>query len=151
MKQAREIMSSPVVTIRETATVGQAARLMLDKGVSALPVVDAKGKMTGIITHTDFGLNERHLPLTEEPLYTLLGAWATPGNMEEVAGRIRSRQVGDAMSKPVVTVQEEAPVGEVAALMMRHQVRRVAVMHGEKLTGIIARHDFLKLVANPTP
>ncbi|MBM4406779.1 MAG: CBS domain-containing protein [Chloroflexi bacterium] len=149
MKLARDIMNSPVVSIPDDATVGQAARLMLDKGYSALPVVNQKGKVVGIITHTDFGLHERRLPMTEEPLYTLLGAWATPGNMDEVAAMIRSRPVKDVMSKPVVAVQESAPIGEVASLMLRNKVRRLPVLRGESLVGIIASHDFLKLVADP--
>jgi CBS domain-containing protein len=144
MKYARDIMNSPATSMREDATVGQAARLMLDKGYSALPVLDQMGKVVGIITHTDFGLHERRLPMSEEALYTLLGAWATPGNMDEVAAKIRNRQVKEVMSKPVVTIQESATIGEAASAMLRHKITKAAGAAGRCAGGHHRQPRFLE-------
>ena len=56
-------MTAPVITVNPAATVGDAARLMLEHNVSVLPVLDAQEKLAGILTHTDFGLNPRYRPL----------------------------------------------------------------------------------------
>ena len=58
------IMTSPVATITEDSTVEQAARLMLDRSTSCLPVLDKSGELVGIITHTDFGFHRKFLPIS---------------------------------------------------------------------------------------
>ncbi|MFQ6026651.1 MAG: HPP family protein, partial [Dehalococcoidia bacterium] len=75
--RAKEIMSAPVVTLRPDATVGEAVDLMLSHQISCLPVVDDRERLVGILTHTDFGLHQKFLPLADN-LYTVLGSWATP-------------------------------------------------------------------------
>ena len=54
--KARDIMTSPAFTIRDLETVGHAAQIMAEQGISALPVVDAEGRIVGIVSHTDFFL-----------------------------------------------------------------------------------------------
>ncbi len=145
--RAREIMTHRVVTIGPDATVGEAARMMLERNVSCLPVVDERGRLVGILTHTDFGLHPRYLPLAGS-LYTLMGRWASPEQLEEVAQGLRGVPVREVMEREVVTVDEEAPVARVADLMLRHRVHRLPVVRGQELVGIISRHDLLKLITH---
>ncbi|MBI4282700.1 MAG: CBS domain-containing protein [Chloroflexi bacterium] len=142
----REIMTSPVITIQEDATVGEAAQLMLQRGTSCLPVLDGQGRLVGIVTHTDFGLHKRFLPMSDH-LYTLMGSWVSPETLEEVARAVSRRKVKEVMSHPVVTVQEETPVAEVADLMLRRSISRVPVMRGRELVGIVTKHDLVKLMS----
>ena len=142
---AKEIMTSPVVTIQENATVGEAARLMLDRDVSALPVVDDKGKLVGILTHTDFGLSPKFRPLMDN-VYNLLGATTTTQHLEETAHQVCGKSVRNAMRRNVITVQQDASIEEIARIMLRSHIRRLPVMDGSELVGIITRHDFLKLI-----
>jgi CBS domain-containing protein len=143
---ARDIMKSPVVTIRPDDTVLEAAELMLLHNISCLPVMDEPGRIVGIITHSDFGLHHRFLPTADTYLYTLLGSSASPETVEEVAQKVRGRHVKEVMSHPVETVQEETSLAQVTDLMLRKRVHRLPVMRGTELVGVISRHDLLKLV-----
>jgi CBS domain-containing protein len=143
--EARDLMSSPVITVAADATVGQAARLMLDERVSCLPVV-AHDELVGILTHFDFGLHHRYHPLTDN-LYTLLGATATPDHIVDLSRRVRSKPVKEVMRPSVVTIDDDAPIADVAEKMVRERVHRLPVMRGSRLVGIITRHDLLKLIA----
>ena len=143
---ARDIMSSPVITIRENATVAEAARIMLDRDVSALPVLNGSGRLVGILTHSDFGLSPKFRPLVEN-IYTLLGSTTTPRHLEETAHLVGGKQVRDVMRRNIITVQQDANIEHIARLMMRSQIHRLPVVEDGKLVGIITRHDFLKLIA----
>ena len=143
---ARDLMTAPVITVNPAATVGDAARLMLEHNVSVLPVLDAQEKLAGILTHTDFGLNPRYRPLANN-IYTLLGANTAPQHIEDVSRRVSSKPVRDVMRRQVITVQQDAAIADITEVMLRKHIHRVPVMDDDKLVGIITRHDFLKLIA----
>ena len=145
----RDIMTSPVVTTTADSTVEEAAQLMLERATSCLPVLDDQGQLVGILTHTDFGFHRKFLPMSDH-LYTLMGSWVNPKTLEEVARNVSSKKVREVMSNPVVTIQEDVPIAEVADLMLQKSISRVPVVRGKELIGIVTRHDFIKLmVVNP--
>ena len=146
---ARDIMTSPVLTIPESATVAEAATQMLEHGTSCLPVVNAEGKLTGILTHSDFGFHRKFLPMTDY-LYTLMGSFVQPETVERVASKVSARRVKEVMSHLVVTLQEDAPISSVADIMINKAFNRIPVMRGKELVGIITRHDMVKLMAPGT-
>ena len=127
---ARDLMTSPVVTVSVDGTVGDAADLTLRHGVSCLPVVDAGGRVVGMLTHSGFGLHHRFLP-TANHLYTLFGVWASPANLEQASQQVRGRLLREVMSQPVA---------EVAEAMMQHRVHRLPVMRGDEMVGVISPH-----------
>lgn len=143
---ARDFMNSPVITIGQDGTVGEAAELMLNNRISCLPVVDENGLLVGIITHSDFELHHKFMPLADTNLYTLLGSSATPETVEEIAKKVRGRRVKEVMSHPVETVKEDASIAHVEDLMVRKKVHRLPVMRGKELVGIISRHDLLRMM-----
>ena len=144
---AKELMTSPVVTIQDDSTVGDAAQLMLDREISALPVTDGGGNLVGILTHSDFGLSPKFRPLMEN-VYSLLGATTTPQHLEETARQVRSKRIRDVMRRNVTTVQQNATIDEIARLMIQRQIHRLPVMDGARVVGIITRHDFLKMITS---
>jgi CBS domain-containing protein len=144
--QARDLMTTTVVTIQPDATVGEAAQLMLKCNISCLPVVDEQDRLVGILTHTDFGLHPKYHPLAEN-VYSLLGVAMTPQHIEEVSRKVSSKLVKDVMRHPVITVHEDASIAEVTGLMLRQEIHRLPVLRGSQLAGIITSHDFLKLIA----
>ena len=144
---AKDLMTWPVITIEETATVGDAAKLMLDRDVSALPVMNSSGQVVGILTHSDFGLSPKFRPLMEN-VYSLFGSTTTPEHLEETAHQVGNKRVREVMRRNIITVNQEASIEEIARLMMRSQIHRLPVVDKGKLVGIITRHDFLKLIAN---
>ncbi len=146
---AKDIMSSPVATIPEDKTVYDAASLMLEQVVSCLVVVDDSGQIAGILTHTDFGLHHKFMPLGGD-LYQLLGSWADSTTMEETAQRVRGRAIKEVMNREVVVISESAPISDVIEVMLQRHVNRLPVVRDGKLVGVITRHDLLKLIiSNP--
>lgn len=147
---ARDIMTSPAVTTTEDSTVAEAASLMLEHGASCLPVLNRDGQLTGIITHSDFGLHRKFLPMADH-LFTLMGSFVRPETVELVAREVSARRIRDVMSQPVVTLEEDAPVGKVADLMVSKGIHRLPVTRGKELVGIITRHDLVKLMVGNAP
>ncbi len=149
MALAQDLMSSPVTTILETETVGKAADLMIERGLSCIPVVDDNEHLVGMLTHTDFSMHHKFKPLAQH-LYTLLGSWANPETVEGVYHEIRSRKIKDVMSHPVSTVEESTPATEIVETMLHNHINRVPVVRGKNVIGIITRHDLLKLISMGT-
>ena len=144
---AKDLMTAPVITIGENESVATAAKLMLDRDVSALPVVNEGGNLVGILTHSDFGLSPKFRPLVEN-VYSLLGATTTPQHLEETAHQVGNKRVKDVMRRNVITISPDDGVEHIARLMMRSQIHRLPVVDGGRLLGIVTRHDFLKLIAD---
>ncbi len=138
---AKDLMSSPVVTVDPGHTVGSAARMMLEHNVSALPVVDDRGRLVGILTHSDFGMHPRYLP------HSAMGSMTSPQHIEEVSRRMRNKLVRDVMETHLFTTGVDDSVAHMTELMLRHSIRRLPVLDGGTLVGIVTRHDFLKLIA----
>lgn len=119
MITASEIMSKNVTTIGPDSSISAAMDLLLEKGVSGLPVVDGEGHLVGILT--EFAL----LAIAYD-------------------AKVCSDTVLDHMTTDVLTVDAHEPVHKVADLCIVHRVRRVPVMENGRLVGLIARRDVLK-------
>ncbi|HHY39381.1 MAG TPA: CBS domain-containing protein [Clostridia bacterium] len=153
MKRAKDIMTSPVVTVRADQTVREAARIMADKHFSGLPVVDEEGNLVGIVTEAD--LLERSQRLS---VYAVRKTWSWVSPYFDLNDLVSFRQgldhlaglkISDVMSRKVVTVEEDTPLEEIASLMVKHNVNRVPVLDKQgNLAGIVTRADIVKAVAN---
>lgn len=119
-------MTADVVSIRPTATIREAIELMLRERISGLPVVDAEGRLAGIIS--EFAL--------------LAIAYDSD---------VMSDSVARHMTTEVFTVDASDPIRRVADLFLVHRVRRAPVMEGGRLAGVIARCDVLEAVYNTQP
>lgn len=116
---ARDIMTSKVCTIRPEASAKEIAQLLYRERISGAPVVDADGKIIGIITEADI---------------------ISKVDREGLS-------VGDIMSHEVIAVEEETPVNEIAALLTERKIKRVPVVSDGKLVGIVSRADIVHAVA----
>jgi CBS domain-containing protein len=139
--QASEVMTRNIVSIGRDAPIRDAIRLMLDNKVSGLPVVDAGGKLIGILTEGD--LLHRSEIATEKHHWRWLDFLLGPGRMASEYVRTHGRVVGELMTREVVTVGVDTPLGDIVALMQHHHVKRLPVIDGDKLAGIISRADLL--------
>jgi CBS domain-containing protein len=139
--QASEVMTRTIVSIGRNAPIRDAIRLMLDNKVSGLPVVDAGGKLIGILTEGD--LLHRSEIATEKHHWRWLEFLLGPGRMASEYVRTHGRVVGELMTREVVTVGIDAPLGDIVALMEHHHVKRLPVMDDGKLAGIVSRADLL--------
>ena len=140
--KAADVMSTEVVWVKEDTPVVEAAEIMKTRRVSGLPVIGEDGKVAGVISEKDFlvemGADEggNFMALIVECLKT---------------GRCGATSVGvkkaaDIMSRPAVTVGEEATVQEIIALFARESINRVPVLDKRsKLAGIVTREDILRI------
>ena len=143
--QASDVMSRNPVTIARTTPVREAIALMLDRKISGLPVVDAAGKIEGILTEGDLlrrgelGTQKRHWPWLD----FLLG----PGRMASDYVRTHSRVCEELMTRDVVSAAPETPLADIVALMERRRIKRLPVIENEVLVGIVSRADLLGALA----
>lgn len=144
--EARDIMTAPVYTLRDTGTAGEAARVLVEHRISALPITDEAGKLVGILTNSDFFLHPIRYPGAEGHLFELLGSLVGLGDMEKVSKALAERSVQDVMSQPVVTITEDTDLSEIVRLMVHDKRKRLPVVRDDQVVGIVCRHDFLKLI-----
>src|SRR4051812_13663257 len=146
--KAREVMTRDVLTVGQDSSVLEAVRLMLQRRISGLPVVDASGAQVGMISEGDFlrrselGTQRRHPRWIE----LLMGA----GRLADDYVRTSGRKVREIMTLEVYSVTEDAPLNEVVELMERRRIKRVPVLAGNTLAGIITRSDLLRAFAGLT-
>jgi CBS domain-containing protein len=143
--KASDVMTRAVFTVGPDTAVAEAIRLMLDYQVSGLPVLADHGKVVGILTEGDLLRRsetgtERHRPRWLE---VLMG----PGRLAGEYVRTHGRRVEELMTHDVISVPEDTPLDEIVALMERRRIKRVPVMAGETLVGMVSRADLLRALA----
>ncbi|RIK90393.1 MAG: hypothetical protein DCC72_11785 [Burkholderiales bacterium] len=144
--QARDVMSTPVISVTEDASVADVARLLLRHGISAVPVLGADGRLLGIASEGD--LVRRVESGTErEPSWWLRLFGDTEERVRDYA-KTHGRRVTDVMTREVTTVREDASLAEIAALLERHRIKRVPVMRGNEVVGIVSRANLLQGLAS---
>jgi CBS-domain-containing membrane protein len=143
--QAADIMTLGAATIRPDASVGEAAKVMLQYQVSGLPVVDDKGELVGIITEGD--LLRRPELGTERRRPRWLEFLLGPGRLAEEYTHSHGRRVADVMVKDVVTITPETRLDDIVQLMERRGVKRLPVVDGRKVVGIVSRANLLRVLA----
>ena len=132
--RTRDVMSSPVVTVAPDAHLKDVAATLVEHGINAVPVVEEGDRLVGIVTEADL--------LTLEAALT---PGARPGSL--AAGKGPAHTAGEVMSRSVYTVAEDTDATEAARLMLRHRLKSVPVVAGDRVVGIVARRDLLRLVA----
>ena len=129
--------------------VHQAAQLMLEKGISGIPVLDDGGVLVGIVTEGD--LIRRVEPESIEQASARWLHWAAPEGLARDFVRSHSWKVADVMTSPVVTVTQSTPLHDVADLLQTRGIKRLPVVQDGRLVGIISRADLLRCVVNEPP
>jgi CBS domain-containing protein len=141
-------MSSPVVTISADRPVSDAAKLMLEKGVGSIVVVDDAGEYVGLLSESKYLPEESVLPYLRQSVLRILGSeLGDLENIEEVIHSTRSTPVGDAMQKYANTVTPDTPLSDVAKILVGEGSHHLPVIDGGKPVGMISRHDLLTLFA----
>ena len=143
--RAAEIMTQPVITVRPETPVHDVARLLLDHGITGVPVVTAGGRLAGIITEADLIVRAAnvHFPSYLQILDTFLILGDRRRYDEEIR-RVLASTAEQIMTPDVITVRPETEVGEVARLMFEKKVNPVPVLNGDRLVGIVSRSDIIR-------
>ncbi len=122
--KVKHLMTSPAVTTSPATPLKDAITLLANRGISALPVVDAEGHLLGIVSESD-----------------LIQVLSVAGS------EAQSGVVGDLMTADVISVDEETGLPEVARRLLDSKVRRVPVLKEERVAGIVSRRDLIKWMA----
>jgi CBS domain-containing protein len=148
---AVKVMTRPVVTVPADATVWAAADILLGSRISAAPVVDADGRMIGIVSEAD--LMNRPETGTVPGRSWLQRLLADEAALARDYMRSHSHHVTDVMTRDVVVADERTELGEIAGLMQRHRIKRVPVVRDGKVVGIVSRANLLQglLARGPQP
>jgi CBS domain-containing protein len=144
--KAGDIMSPRVVSIAPDANVLEAIRLMLQKHISGLPVIDKSGALVGVVTEGDF--LRRSETGTERKRPRWLEFLMGPRRMADEYVHTHARKVDDVMTREPITVTEDASLDEVVRIMERKRIKRLPVMRGKEVVGIVSRANLLHALAS---
>jgi CBS domain-containing protein len=146
--RAHQIMTRQVITIAPGAPILDAANSMLRHRISGLPVIDDAGRLVGIVSQGDF-IRRAEIG-TERKRGRWLKFLVGPGRAASDFVHERGRKVEEVMTSEPRTVTEDATLEDIVELMERNNVKRLPVMRGEKLVGIVTRSNLLQAVAGLT-
>jgi CBS domain-containing protein len=140
--RAKDVMSDGVMSVSADATVFEAASLLVNAEVSAMPVVDEDGAMIGIVSEAD--LLDRGAADGSIHRNGLLKQLADQITSAGAFVHANSQHVTDVMTKPVVCVEEDTPLCDVVRLMLDTGIKRVPVRRGSTVVGIVSRVDLVR-------
>src|SRR5690606_31423386 len=141
--QAAQVMTFGAATIQPQASIREAARMMLDYRISGLPVVDGEGNLVGIITEGDLlgGITG------DRYRRSWLEFILDDGNANGLPQQPQAQTVSEVMTRDVMTASEDTSVQDVVKLMKANAIKRVPIVKGNKVVGIISRADLLRGLA----
>jgi CBS domain-containing protein len=146
--KAADVMVSNVITVGVNASIGEVAAILLNNHISAAPVVDEKGELVGMVSEGDLirrpeiGTTKRHSWWLE----LISNKWASA--TEYI--KSHSRKVADVMTRDVITAKPDTPLGDIAAMLERNRIKRVPIVEGGKLVGLVSRANILQALASAT-
>jgi CBS domain-containing protein len=139
--KARDVMTKSVVAVRPETAVREVARRLIERNISAVPVVDAEERIVGIVSEGD--LMRRPESETERhPSWWLL-LLALPEDRAQQYVKSHGLTAGDVMTRNVITAAEETSVEKIAALLEKHRIKRVPIVRNGKIVGIVSRANLL--------
>jgi CBS domain-containing protein len=144
---ARDLMTPDVVSVPPDTAVVAVARLLAERGISAVPVLDKAGAVLGLVTEAD--LIRRLAGAEDQPHGWFRNLFADPGEQANRYARTHGATVADIMTSEVVTVEETAPATHIAHLMEERGIRRVLVVQDGRLRGLVSRADLLRALVSP--
>jgi len=144
--RARDVMVRAVATTTPETTVEKVARLMINLRISGVPVLDRNGQLAGIVTEGD--LLRRAETGTERRRSRWSQLFSANSRLAAEYIKAHARQVGDVMTREVVSVGELTSLSEIAELMETKRIKRLPVVHDGKIVGIVSRADLLQVLAS---
>jgi len=146
---AADVMVRNVVSVKPDDTVGDVINLLLEHDISAVPVVDDDNKIVGILSEADL-IHRREID-TEKAHRWWIEAVLPASKLANEFAKAHGQRVYEVMSPKVVTAEEDTPLGEIAALLERHRIKRVPIVRDGKLVGIVSRSNLIQALASAMP
>ena len=148
MVKAREIMNTKVLSVGPHTPTGEVARLLLNNRISAVPVTDDGRAPVGMVSEGDLiGRNEFDREERRDWWLAMLAEGESLSQDFLSALRHPKRTAADVRTAPVITVDEDADIREIARLLDIHRIKRVPVLRGGRVVGIVSRADLVRTLA----
>jgi len=145
---AASIMTRNIVSVLPTTTVPAIAKLLAQHAISAVPVIDAQGQLLGMVSEGDLIKPLRAKSQLHQDWWLELlaeGEKLAPEYLQYIAQDWHTAK--DVMHIDVVTAPETATVPELADLLVKHNIKRVPICDGKRVTGIVSRADLVRTLA----
>ena len=151
MLKVKDIMTREVISVSPETEIANAAKILLEKRINGLPVIDASGRLVGILCQSDLVAQQKSIPIPS--VFTLLESYIPLTSIKRIdkeVEKIAALTVKQAMTPNPVTVGPETDIADVAKLMVDKKYHTLPVMEGDKVIGIVGKEDVLKtLISEP--
>ncbi|MDB5654679.1 MAG: hypothetical protein JWQ94_2292 [Tardiphaga sp.] len=144
--RAHQIMTRNVITVLPSTSIFAAANIMLENHISGLPVLDSSGELVGIVSEADF-LRRSEIG-TQRRRSRWLQFFTSTGRLADDFVTEQGRTVDDIMTHDPITVSEDTELEKLVSLMERNGIKRIPVVNGKTLLGIVTRSNLLRAVAS---
>ena len=145
MLKVKDIMTKEIVSVSPETEIANAAKILLEKRINGMPVIDAFGRLVGIICQSDLVAQQKGIPIPS--VFTLLESYIPLTSMKRLdkeMKKIAALTVKEAMTPDPVAVSLETGIEEVAKLMVDKKYHTLPVVEGDKVVGIVGKEDVLK-------
>lgn len=143
--KARDVMTSPVVTVKPTTSVKEVAGLFLERRISGVPVVDDQQKLVGIVSEGDLVHRSEISTQRRRPWWLVLMAGDEGSAAEYI--KAHAKKVADIMTRKVITAGPDAPLHEIAETLEKYGIKRLPIVRDGELVGIVSRANLVQAIA----
>lgn len=145
MLKARDIMTKEVITVSREMMVEKLAGLLCDRKISGAPVVDAAGKLVGVVTESDLvdQTKKFHIPTVVSILDSVIFLDSAK-TVEKAINKMTGSTVGDICTQKTVTVSENTAIDEIATIMAEKRFNTIPVLSSGKLVGVVGKSDIIR-------
>ena len=149
MLNASDIMTTEVITVKKETNLANLAKIFYEKHINGVPVVNDDGRLIGIICESDLIRKniKLHIP-TVVALFDWVFYLESPKKMEKEIQRLNATTVADLYTRDVITVDEKAPIDEIASIMNDKKIYTIPVLDGDRLVGIIGKADLIRTIVH---
>jgi CBS-domain-containing membrane protein len=146
--KAADVMVSNVITVGVNASIGEVAAILVNNHISGAPVVGDKGELVGIVSEGDL-IRRPEIGTTKRRTWWLELLSNERASASEYI-KSHSRKIADVMTRDVITASPDTPLGEIATLLERNRIKRVPIVEGGKIVGIVSRANIVQALASAT-
>jgi CBS domain-containing protein len=143
------IMTADPIVVTPATPLNEAIKILAEKRISGLPVVNGEGKLVGVISETDLMWQETGV--TPAPYFMLLDSviyLENPAKHERELHKALGQTVGEVMTdKNIITIAPDRPIREAAQTMHEHKIHRLPVVAEGQVIGILTRGDIIRFMA----
>lgn len=147
MMKIRDVMTQTVLSVRPEAPLKEVALLLSDHRISGLPVVDADGKVVGVVSEADLLMKEQGPDAIKHRRFARLLGESRESRAQ--LAKLGAVTAGEAMTAPALTIEADRRLDEAAALMVARKVNRLPVVDDGRLIGIVSRADLVRAYVRP--